>query len=294
MGTEIDLALSNLAQGCPDLLTPLSGLGQSRAHDMVSFEVGSASGAPGDAVVVAVDVRGGMGEIVMAQLDLLYDPAVVTVPAPEGACRLDGRLSNQMLRTSEPESPAAADGKRRLRIFVGDLVLPTEVFGEGALVACTFRINAAASGGSAEVAADHLNVSDANANSFGTSAVSGVVEVVAPTPVPATEVPTTAPAPEPTATTAPPPPTEDPGECASASDCGAERRQACVAQRCVCAGDCDGDGSTVVSELVAAVNVVLGQSAVGVCVAADVSGDGVVSIDELLVGLGNLGRGCPE
>jgi hypothetical protein len=299
MGAEINLALSNLAQGCPDLLTPLSGLGQSRAGDMVTFNVGSASGAPGDTVNVAIDVHGGMGEIVMAQVDLLYDPTTLTIADATSACRLDARLGQQIVRTSTPDTPAAPAGRARLRIFVGDLTLPADVFGEGTLVSCAFQIAGNAAGGSTEVLGDHLNVSDANANSFGTEALAGAVEIVVPTPVPEapteapTAVPTEVPPPPATATPEPPPPTEDTGECIVAADCGADRRQACVESQCVCAGDCDGNGDTLVSELVAAVNVVLGQSPLGACAAADVSGDGVVSVDELLVGLGNVTRGCP-
>lgn len=310
MGTEICLALSNLAQGCPDLLSPLSGFGQSRADEVVTYILGTMSGLPGQTVDVPIGVVGGNDEIVMAQIDLLYDSTTLAITNPASACRLDARLGSQVVRTSVPDSPAAPEGQRRLRIFVGDLVLPTDAFGDGPLVSCAFEIRSDAPGGVSSVVGDHLNVSDVRGNAFGTATTAGGVEIVLPTPEPTAiaVIEPTAPAPtvvepEPTAvptevpTLAPPPPpapTEPRAECAVGADCGSDRRRACVDAKCRCAGDCDGDGQTVVSELVKAVGVVIGETPLTACAAADANGNGVVTVDELLVSLGNLTRGCPQ
>jgi hypothetical protein len=48
-------------------------------------------------------------------------------------------------------------------------------------------------------------------------------------------------------------------------------------------GDCKGDGSVTVNELVIAVNIALGQKELSECPAADQNGDGQVTIDELVV-----------
>lgn len=303
MGTEIGLALSNLAQGCPDLLSPLSGFGQSRADEVVTYTLGTASGMPGQTVEIPVGVAGGNDEIVMAQIDLLYDEAILNVADPASACRLDPRLGSQIVRTSVPDSPSPSDGQRRLRIFVGDLVLPMDAFGDGPVISCSFEIRGDATGGLASVSADHLNVSDVRGNAFGTAATAGGVDVILPTPEPtATALPeeptaTATTEPEPTAVPTlapPPPPTVPPAECTVGTDCGSDRRQACVAGTCLCSGDCDGDGQTVVSELVKAVGIVIGETSLTGCPAADVNGSGTVSVDELLVGLNNLTRGCPQ
>ena len=49
-----------------------------------------------------------------------------------------------------------------------------------------------------------------------------------------------------------------------------------------CAGDCDGDGELVVSELVSAVSIALGTTSPSACTAADVDRSGAVGIDDLL------------
>ncbi len=59
-----------------------------------------------------------------------------------------------------------------------------------------------------------------------------------------------------------------------------------------CSGDCNGDGRVVVSELVRAVGVALGNSPLSQCTAADSSGDGSVSIAELIGAVGSALRSC--
>ena len=60
-----------------------------------------------------------------------------------------------------------------------------------------------------------------------------------------------------------------------------------------CVGDCNGDGSVLVNELVEGVGVALGDSPVSVCRVFDASGDGQVGIDELVAGVANALGGCP-
>jgi Tol biopolymer transport system component len=307
MGNEICLALSNLAQGCPDLLMPLSGLGQSRAGDMVTFGIGSAAGSPAETVTVQIDARGGGGEMVMAQIDLLYDPALLTVTDASTACRLHPRLTQQILRASLPDDPPAPDGKQRLRVFVGDIVLPTDTFDDGPIASCTFEINGDAEAGVASLVADHLNVSDAQGGAFGTTAAGGRIEIIVPNPVPAVEEPPAVEAEPPSAEAEPeiagadegepdepeePAPAAPQAECAAAGDCRADNRQACVNGRCYCVADCNGDGNATINEVVAAVRAVLSGTQAS-CPAADGDGNGVVTVDEVMIGLGNLASGCP-
>lgn len=59
-----------------------------------------------------------------------------------------------------------------------------------------------------------------------------------------------------------------------------------------CAGDCDGDGSVAINELVRAVAVALGGTPLGQCAAADANGDGTVTIAELIAAVGAALDGC--
>jgi len=59
-----------------------------------------------------------------------------------------------------------------------------------------------------------------------------------------------------------------------------------------CAGDCDGDGSVAVAELVRGVNIALGRLAVDACDALDGNGDEMVRVNELIVAVGNALNGC--
>jgi len=59
-----------------------------------------------------------------------------------------------------------------------------------------------------------------------------------------------------------------------------------------CAGDCNGDGQIVVSELVAAVRRALGVAAMAGCGAADVDGDGEVAVGELVLAVRGALQGC--
>ena len=61
----------------------------------------------------------------------------------------------------------------------------------------------------------------------------------------------------------------------------------------VCAGDCNGDGSVVVSELVTAVRIALGIDGLERCAAADCRGAQTVSVDCLVGAVGAALRGCP-
>ena len=60
-----------------------------------------------------------------------------------------------------------------------------------------------------------------------------------------------------------------------------------------CPADCDADGQVTIAELVRAVNIALGLSAVDDCPSADPSGDAAVTVDELLQAVNAALGGCP-
>ena len=92
-----------------------------------------------------------------------------------------------------------------------------------------------------------------------------------------TPTPTSTRTPEPTSTetaTAPPASTGTPGALAA------------------CLGDCDGDRSVGVDELVRVIAVGLGMAPVAQCPSADADADGQVSITEMIAAVGNALDGC--
>jgi hypothetical protein len=99
------------------------------------------------------------------------------------------------------------------------------------------------------------------------------------TATPTLEVPT----PTPTATAAAPTPTVTFGLSPTAT-------ATAVGQSC--AGDCNGDGSVVVNELVLGVNITLGQQPVSACPAFDTNRDGSLIINELVAAVSRLLGGC--
>lgn len=61
-----------------------------------------------------------------------------------------------------------------------------------------------------------------------------------------------------------------------------------------CVGDCNGDGSVTVDEIVTMVNIALGNSPIGSCPAGDSSGDGAITVDEIITATNNALSGCPQ
>ncbi|MEO8603159.1 MAG: hypothetical protein ABI629_11340 [bacterium] len=59
-----------------------------------------------------------------------------------------------------------------------------------------------------------------------------------------------------------------------------------------CAGDCDGDGTVAINELVQAVSIALGSTPPEQCGAADANGDGTVTIAELIGSVNAALGGC--
>ena len=60
-----------------------------------------------------------------------------------------------------------------------------------------------------------------------------------------------------------------------------------------CPGDCNGDGMVRVDEMIVGVRIALGEGVVADCPAFDVNSDGTVAIDELIRAVGSTLNGCP-
>ncbi len=62
--------------------------------------------------------------------------------------------------------------------------------------------------------------------------------------------------------------------------------------RAACSGDCSGDGQVSVDELVLGVNIALGNTSLGQCQSFDSDGDGEVAINELIAAVNSALNGC--
>jgi sugar lactone lactonase YvrE len=60
-----------------------------------------------------------------------------------------------------------------------------------------------------------------------------------------------------------------------------------------CVGDCKGDGAVDVSELIAMVNIALGDMPIPDCMAGDANGDCLITIDEIIKAVGYALSSCP-
>ncbi|HSP97139.1 MAG TPA: hypothetical protein VL049_07825 [Candidatus Dormibacteraeota bacterium] len=61
-----------------------------------------------------------------------------------------------------------------------------------------------------------------------------------------------------------------------------------------CVGDCSGDHTVTINELITGVNIALGSANVSACQSFDVNGDGSVAINELIGGVNAALNGCPS
>ncbi len=61
-----------------------------------------------------------------------------------------------------------------------------------------------------------------------------------------------------------------------------------------CSGDCNGDGSVTIDELVRMVNIALGLRPVTECLAGDENGDESITIDEIIKAVNRALGGCPN
>jgi hypothetical protein len=61
-----------------------------------------------------------------------------------------------------------------------------------------------------------------------------------------------------------------------------------------CPGDCDGNGTVAINELIRGVNIALGSTPLDDCPVFDTGGDGAVAINELIAAVNAALNGCPE
>ncbi|HXQ23876.1 MAG TPA: hypothetical protein VN812_19505 [Candidatus Acidoferrales bacterium] len=60
----------------------------------------------------------------------------------------------------------------------------------------------------------------------------------------------------------------------------------------MCVGDCNGNGSVTIDELLTLVNIALDAAPLPSCVAGNANHDGQITIDEILAAVNNALNGC--
>ena len=66
----------------------------------------------------------------------------------------------------------------------------------------------------------------------------------------------------------------------------------CINSHPTCVGDCGVDRQVTVNEIIAMVNIALGNADVSGCQAGDLGGDGQITVDEIITGINNALGGC--
>jgi hypothetical protein len=66
-----------------------------------------------------------------------------------------------------------------------------------------------------------------------------------------------------------------------------------AAGQTICPGDCNGNGTVTVDEIILMVNVALGGADVSTCEAGDVNRDGQITVDEIIAAVNGALNACP-
>jgi len=130
---------------------------------VVTVQLGNASGVPGSTVSVPVTLGGSAGGVAGLQLDVLFDAAALGATNP--TCTA---AAGRPLFWSLPSQPPAPAGQRRLRLLVFDAASPAPI-GDGQLGTCQLHIASAAALGSYPLQGQGLAVSDAMGGTMNSS-----------------------------------------------------------------------------------------------------------------------------
>jgi hypothetical protein len=148
------------------------GGGAAGGGQTVTLQIGSNSTYAGSTVEIPISVSGGQGALSAAQIDVVYDPQVLTNPS----CLLDPRLAGHTLNTSFPAEPPVAPNQERLRLLVMDMG-GSATFADGPIIVCRFDLPSTAANGFYPLWGQEAYASDGQGNPFPTMVTSGTVAV---------------------------------------------------------------------------------------------------------------------
>jgi len=90
----------------------------------------------------------------------------------------------------------------------------------------------------------------------------------------------------------PPSPTATPTVLATPTSTSAPPTQSATPSINLCAGDCNGDQSVTIDEILVLLTISLGTADISTCIAGDVNHDGQITIDEILAAVNMARTGC--
>lgn len=151
----------------------LGGNGQT-----VTVDVGTASGMPGSSITVPISLSEGEGLVAGAQIDIVYDDAILSVGNPNVSCAVASRIEqSHLVVASLPNSPGVPAGKRRLRVIVYSGFSLISTLTDGDIASCTFTIGSSATAGQYNLLTDMASATDEDGDTFTTLAEFGWVQV---------------------------------------------------------------------------------------------------------------------
>lgn len=248
---------------------------------------------PGSTALLAIALEDPEGRVSGVTFDVLVPALVFDAVSFARSCALDVRVLQHGVSATAVRDPPSPQDYERVRVVVSEQSTPGMAIGSGPLVACAAPVRHTAPPGSFEIGLDRLFAADVNGTLLlgvgaepGTLVVDPAVPSTTPTATPTATV--TATATRLASPSATPPPTRTVTPTGSPS--ATPPLTATSPPRC--AGDCNGDGSIAINELVQGVAIAIGIQPATTCAAMDTSGDGVVAINELVAAVTNALRGC--
>jgi hypothetical protein len=238
----------------------------------VNLSAGNVAAAAGEAAAVPITISLGSADVEIFAVTL-------TVAPQEGAPAIVGKLTYQA--ATPPGAPELTNNSVPGSFAVGYLTgITPPLTGTLVIGSLTVPIPTGANG-SYEVQLSRISAGDSSGRRVTLLGQNGTITVrpastptntktptLTPTGTPTrtpTNTPTHTPTQTPTPTPTPPPP---------------------------CIGACNGDGAVTVSDLLAMVNIALGNADVSTCLAGDADHDNEITVDEILSAVNNALRGC--
>ncbi len=179
---ELVSAVRSLLAGCGAASPAGGGAATSGSSPNVTINIGTGGGILGSDVQVPIDVVGTAGQAVGFQIDLLFDPTVVSVATPSAACVAGSAITQNQhaVTTSLPSVPPPPPGKQRLRVAVlpSDLGAPVpDALVDGNAAVCTFSIVSQVANVTTPIDGDNHAGSDGDGGPLGTTATPGSITV---------------------------------------------------------------------------------------------------------------------
>ena len=245
----------------------------------------SAMGSPGDQVSFSAMLETGGADVAATQNNIAFDSSNVPIAAlPSGApdCTLNPDLSDRsQLFVFRPNG--CSDGMcTTLLAAVFRASPPINPIPDGSILyICRVNIAADAAPGEYPLAVPTLGLRLSNPLGTpvaGAVGVDGKIVVALPTETP-TATPTASPTP--TASTTP-------SETATSTPAATP-----TLTPIACVGDCNHSGEVTIAEIIAMVNIALGNLPASACVAGDANRDGEITVNEIIAAVNNALIGCP-